>query len=113
MFGMSQVVALQIGLVLVYVVGMGYRTLVDGSDIVHFETGQNVIAIGLFIWGSVLMGREAPAVRVFVEAFCLLAGLSCYATAVLFLARRERLRNFLMYGLFGLALVLAGVSMLF
>jgi hypothetical protein len=113
MFTMSQVVALQIGLVLIYVLGMGYRTLVDGSDIVHFETGQNVIAIALFIWGSVLMGREAPAVRMFVEAFCVLAGLSCYATAVLFLSRRKRLRNFLMYGLFGLALLMAGVYMLF
>ena len=113
MFSMSQVVALQIGLVLIYVLGMGYRTLIDGSDIVHFETGQNVIAIALFIWGSVLMGREAPAVRIFVEAFCVLAGLSCYAAAVLFLSKRERLRNFLMYGLFGLALVMSGVSMLF
>jgi hypothetical protein len=113
MFGMLHVVALQIALVLIYVLGMGYRTLVDGSDIVHFETGQNVVAIALFIWGSVLMGREAPALRHIVEAFCLLAGLSCYATAVLFLARRERLRNFLMYGFFGLALVMAGVYMLF
>jgi hypothetical protein len=77
MFTMSQVVALQIGLVLIYVLGMGYRTLLDGSDIVHFETGQNVIAIALFIWGSVLMGREAPAVRMLVGVFCLFAGLSC------------------------------------
>jgi hypothetical protein len=113
MFGMPQAVALQIALVLIYVLGMGYRTLVDGSDIVHFETGQNVIAITLFIWGSVLMGREAPAVRHIVEGFCLLAGLSCYVTAVMFLAKWVRLRNFLMYGLFGLALVMAGVSMLF
>lgn len=113
MFNMSQVVALQIGLVLIYVLGMGYRTLIDGADIVHFETGQNVVAIALFIWGSVLMGREARLVRHFVEAFCMLAGLSCYATAILFLSRRERLRNFFMYSLFGLALVMAGVSMLF
>ena len=113
MFTMAQVVALQIGLVLIYVLGMGYRTLIDGSDIVHFETGQNVIAIVTFIWGSVLMGHEAPAVRMVVEAFCVLAGLSCYITAVLFLEKRERLRNFLMYGLFGLALLMAGVSMLF
>ncbi len=113
MFGMPQVVGLQIALVLIYVLGMGYRTLIDGSDIVHFETGQNVISIALFIWGSVLMGREAPAVRHIVEGFCVLAGLSCYAAAVLFLAKRERLRNFLMYALFGLALLMAGVSMLF
>jgi hypothetical protein len=113
MFGMPHVVALQIGLVLIYVLGMGYRTLVDGSDIVHFETSQNVIAIALFIWGSVLMGREAPAARMFVEAFCVLAGLSCYTIAVLFLAKRVRLRNFLMYGIFGISLVMSGVSMLF
>jgi len=99
--------------VLIYVLGMGYRTLLAGSDIVHFETGQNVVAIALFIWASVLMGREAPAVRMFVEGFCVLAGLSCYAVAVLFLAKRERLRNFLLYGLFGLALLMSGVYMLF
>lgn len=112
MFGMPHAVALQIGLVLVYVLGMGYRTLVEGSDILHFEIAQNVVAIALFIWGSVLMGREAPAVRGIVETFCLLAGFACYAAAVFFLARRPRLRNFIMYGWFGLALVMAGVSML-
>lgn len=112
-FGMSSVVALQMALVLIYVLGMGYRTLVTGSDITGFETGQNIVAIGLFIWGSVVMGREAPAARVVVEAFCLLAGLACYATAVWFLAGKSRQRNFLMYGIFGLALIMAGISILF
>jgi hypothetical protein len=112
-FGMSSVVALQMMLVLVYVLGMGYRTLVTGDDITNFEIAQNTVAIGLFIWGSVVMGREAPAARFVVEAFCLAAGLACYATAVRFLARQSRHRNFLMYGLFGLALVMAGISILF
>jgi hypothetical protein len=112
-FGMTSVVALQMALVLIYVLGMGFRTLVQSSDITNFEIGQNTIAIGLFIWASVLMGREAQAARIVVEAFCLLAGAGCYATAVLFLARQSRQRNFLMYGIFGLALVMAGISILF
>jgi hypothetical protein len=112
-FGMSSVVALQMTLVLIYVLGMGYRTLVTGSDITNFEIAQNTAAIALFIWGSVVMGREAPAPRFVVEAFCVLAGMACYATAVLFLARKSRQRNFLMYGVFGLALVMAGISILF
>jgi hypothetical protein len=111
-FGMSSVVGLQMTLVLIYVLGMGYRTLVTGEDITKFEIAQNTIAIALFIWGSVVMGREAPAARFVVEAFCLAAGLACYATAVRFLARQSRHRNFLMYGLFGLALVMAGISIL-
>ncbi len=88
-FGMSSVVALQMILVLIYGLGMGYRTLVTGSDITHFEIAQNAIAIGLFIWGSVVMGREAPAVRLVIESFCILAGLGCYAAAVRFLARQK------------------------
>lgn len=112
-FGMSSVVTLQIMLVLIYVAAMGYRTLVTGIDIAGFEIAQNTAAIGLFIWGSVLMGREAPVARFAVEAFCLLAGMACYATAILLLAKQNRERNFLMYGLFGLALLVAGVSILF
>ena len=112
-FGMTSVVALQMTLVLVYVLSLGYRTLHAGRDIVQFETVQNTTAIALFIWGSVVMGREAPTARFVVEAFCLLAGMACYAIAVLFLARDTRQRNFLMYGIFGLALVMAGISILF
>jgi hypothetical protein len=112
-FGMSGVVSLQMLLVLVYVLGMGYRTLVTGSDISKFEIGQNTVSIVLFIWVSVVMGREAVAARMVVEAFCVVAGMACYATAVLFLARKSRQRNFVMYGVFGLALVMAGISILF
>jgi hypothetical protein len=112
-FSMSSVAALQIALVMIYVTALGYRTLVRGADITNFEIAQNTAAIGLFIWGSVVMGHEAPAARHVVEAFCLLAGLACYATAVLFLAHQSRQRNFLMYGVFGLALVMAGISILF
>jgi hypothetical protein len=111
-FGMSSVVALQMSLVMIYVLSMGYRTLIAGSDIANFEIGQNITAIALFLWGSVVMGREAPAVRMVVEGFCLLAGMGCYVTAVLFLARQSRQRNFLMYGVFGLALVMAGIWIL-
>ncbi|HEY3838532.1 MAG TPA: hypothetical protein VGL72_18260 [Bryobacteraceae bacterium] len=113
LFGMSSVVALQIALVLIYVLAMAWRTLIAGGDISTFEIAQNTIAIGLFIWGSVVMGREAPAARLVVESFCLLAGLACYTAAVRFLAHQTRPRNFLVYGLFGLALVMAGISILF
>jgi hypothetical protein len=112
-FAMSTVVGLQISLVLIYMLGTAYRTLVTGSDITHFEIAQNMAGIALFIWASVVMGREAPAARVFVAAFCVLAGLGCYAIAVLFLARQSRQRNFLMYGIFGLSLEMAGISILF
>jgi len=112
-FGVSSVVALQMISVLIYALGMGYRTLVTGSAITSFEIGQNAIAIGLFIWVSVMMGHQAPAARLVVEVFCLLAGLSCYATAVLLLARQSRQRNFLLYGIFGLALVISGIAILF
>ena len=112
-FGMSSVIALQMLLVLIYVLGMGYRTLLEGRDIANFEIAQNIIAIGLFIWASVVMGREAPAARLVVEVFCVLAGLGCYATAVRFLAQQSRQRNFLMYGVFGLVLMMAGISILF
>jgi hypothetical protein len=111
-FGMSAVVSLQMTLLLIYVCGMGYRTLFTGSDITRFEITQNVITIGLFIWG-VLMGREAPGARLVVEAFCMIAGAACYAIAVLLLAHKSRQRNFLMYGIFGLALVMAGISIRF
>jgi len=112
-FGMSSMVALQMISVLIYALGMGYRTLVAGSDVTNFEMGQNTIAIGIFIWGSVVMGRQAPAARLLVEISCLLAGLGCYATAVLLLARQSRQRNFLLYGVFGLALVMSGIAILF
>ncbi len=88
-FGMTSVVTLQMMLVLVFALSLGYRTLITGCDITHFEIGQNTVAIGLFIWGSVVMGREASAARVVVECFCLTAGLGCYATAVRFLARQK------------------------
>jgi hypothetical protein len=112
-FGMSSVVALEILLVLVYVLSFAWRTLASGHDTTKFEITQNVAGIALLLWGSVVMGREAPAARMVVEGFCLLAGMGCYAIAVLFLARQSRERNFLMYGIFGLALVMAGISILF
>ena len=82
-FGMSSVVALEILLVLVYVLSFAWRTLAIGHDTSKFEITQNVAGIALFIWGSVVMGREAPAARMVVEGFCLLAGMGCYAIAVL------------------------------
>ena len=112
-FGMTGVVALEIALVLIYALSLGYRTLARGHDITNFEIAQNFAGIALFIWGSVLLGREAPAVRAVVEGFCLAAGMACYAVAVLSLAHRSRQRNFLMYGIFGLVLVIAGISILF
>lgn len=112
-FDMSSVVALEILLVLIYVLSFAWRTLATGHDTTKFEIAQNVMGIALFISGSVVIGREAPAARMVVEAFCLLAGMGCYAIAVLLLARQSRERNFLMYGIFGLALVMAGISILF
>jgi hypothetical protein len=112
-FDMTQSAMLQIALVMIYVVAMSYRTLALRTDITHFETVQNAMAIGLFLWGSVLAGREAAVARISVEGFCAVAGTLCYLVAVLFLAKRERMRNFLMYGFFGLALLMAGISILF
>jgi hypothetical protein len=112
-FGMSSVIALQIILLLIFAGSTAYRTVIKGSDITRFEITQNVLGFGLFIWGALAMGGEAPAARFVVGLFCLVAGSACYATAVLLLAHKSRQRNFLMYGIFGLALLMAAISTLF
>jgi len=106
-FSQSSVVAIQLTLVLVYLASMAFRTLAARTVVAAFEIGQNLVAIGLFILGEVVM---APASR-----HRLLAGFVCFIiakgsyTASIMLARKQAERNSFAYGVFGLALQISAI----
>src|SRR5262249_12680767 len=85
-FGITSALILQTSLVLIFL----FRS------IGRFEVAQNAVAIGLLIWGSLAMGSSGQA------ALCLIVGLACYAYSWW--------RTSVTYGIYGLALVMTGIS---
>ena len=51
-FGRSSVLAIQLALVLIYLGSIGYRTIASPKVASAFEVGQNVVALGMFIFGT-------------------------------------------------------------
>jgi hypothetical protein len=107
----STVLAIQLALVLVYLVSMGYRTLVAQTVANVFEIGQNVVAIGLFILGQVIM-VAAGSQRLLVGVICAIIALGCYVASIV-LAHKGAQVNSLVYAMFGMALLIAATAILF
>ena len=109
----SAVIAAQIALVLIYLSSTFVRTLGRGFQITHFEIGQCVLAFVISAFGAIRVAQGHPSAVLTVGFFCALCGVACYVVSLSFLDRHpEHNRNFHTYTVFGVALILAGGSLL-
>jgi hypothetical protein len=101
------VMAIQLTLVLVYLASMAFRTLARQTVVTAFEMAQNLLAIGLFILGQVVMAR-ASRQRLLAGVFCFIIAKGSYTVSIL-LARKRAEQNSFVYGVFGLALQITAI----
>ncbi|MBI4892576.1 MAG: hypothetical protein HY821_18270 [Acidobacteria bacterium] len=110
---MGQVLALQIGLTVIYLASTYVRTLGRGFNIAVFEIAQCVAAAIIGSWGAITIAHGHAASVLTVGGFWSLCGIACYVVSFFFLERHAgKDRNFLTYSTFGLALVLIGSGFL-
>ncbi len=110
---LGQVLALQIALTVIYLASTFVRTLGRGFNITAFEIAQCVAAAVIGSWGAITIAHGHPAAALTVGGFWSLCGVACYVVSFFFLERHAgKDRNFLTYSTFGLALALAGSSLL-
>jgi hypothetical protein len=106
-------ITIALALPLIYLSGIGVRTLGRRLPIQPFEVAQAAIALLLGLgaaWRVILFIDAAPAPVAIVS---LALGIACYATAFAFIDRRSgRGRNFYTYTTFAILLVLAGSALL-
>ncbi len=105
--------ALQVGLLLVYLGSTIVRTLLRGLDFTFFETAQTVVAFLISLGGAMRIAHGHPAAAAAIGTFSLTGGVACYVVAFAFLERRAaNSRNLYTYSTFALLLVLAGSRLL-
>jgi hypothetical protein len=108
------VLAMQVGLLTVYLCSTLDRTLIRSLKITGFEIGQACIAFLISLGGILRLAGAGGAGSTGAGIFCLAAGLGCYVISFANLDRRESAnRNFYTYSTFALILMLAGGRLLF
>ncbi len=113
-FSTTAVVALQIGLLVIYLSSAVVRTLWRGFPFTGFEIVQCVLAFTISVSGAIRVAQGHPKVTLAVAAFCLAAGLACYLVSFTFLVKLAgKDRNFHTYATFALLLVLSGAWLAF
>jgi hypothetical protein len=110
-FGHASVFAVQLALVLVYLVSTGYRTLCAQRTITVFEIGQNIVGIGLFILGQFVVAPGSSSQFLGAVIWVVLALGSC-AVAIGF-GRKGAPRNSWAFSAFALAFLIAATPVLF
>jgi hypothetical protein len=108
----AAVLGLEMALLSIYLGSTVFRTLVHELPITWFEVGQAVIAFLIAISGALQLTRGAAGGTAVLGAFCLVSGAACYVVAFAIASHQSRRRNFYAYGTFGLALVVAGTTIL-
>jgi len=106
-------ISLALALPLIYLSGVGARTLVRELPIKPFELAQAAVALllGLGAAWRVILFIDASPIPVALVSLAL--GVACYATAFASIDRRlGRGRNFYTYTTFAILLVLAGSALL-
>jgi hypothetical protein len=110
---MGSVLAVQIGLLTIYLSSTFVRTLGRGFSVTNFEIAQCVVAFLITATGTVQTAHGHPAAILIVGIFCAACGAASYAVSFAFLGKdAERNRNFHVYTAFGLALVVTGTWLL-
>jgi hypothetical protein len=107
----SSVLAIQLTLVLLYLLSTAYRTFAAHTVISVFELAQNVVAIGLLILGQFIMAPASGQHRLAGVISAILA-LACYTASIL-PSHTKAQRNSLAFSIFGLSLLVAAVTVLF
>lgn len=111
-FTVTQMVAAQAALLVVYLASAIVRTLWRGLPFSNVEVFQCAVAFLIGVGGSLRAARETQW-ELALCVFTILCGIACYVVAFTFLERkREHGRNFYIYSSFGLLLVTGGASIL-
>jgi hypothetical protein len=109
----TAVLAIQISLLLIYLLSATFRTLRRGFVVSGFEIAQCATAFVVVGWGAVKVAETHPAAVIGVGLFCALCCAGCYTVSFLFHTRiQEKDRNFYTYATFGLVLAIAATSLL-
>jgi hypothetical protein len=109
----AAVLAIQISLLLIYLVSTTVRTLGRGFVVSGFEIAQCATAFLVVGWGTLKVAEAHPAAVMGVGLFCALCCAGCYTVSFLFHTRiQENERNFYTYATFGLVLSVAATSLL-
>jgi hypothetical protein len=109
----AEVLAAQLALLAVYLGSTVVRTLMREFTITAFETAQCVAAFLICLDGVLRVYHGDRVAATAAGLFLLACGAGCYATTHLVLEREARAhRNFHIYSIFALALVLSGSSTL-
>jgi hypothetical protein len=109
----ASAIAVQAGLLAVYLASTIVRTLWRGFTFTTFETVQCAFAFLIATFGTTRVAQENSSAIAAVAAFCLACGAACYVVSFAFLERRGATnRNFYTYSLFGLLLAVSGLRLL-
>lgn len=106
-------VALQLLLLAGFLGTTAYRTLVRGRNVTIFEMAQSAAVLAVTFGGAIFTAQVLGAAPAAVGASALVIGAVCYAAAFLVVDRNGGSTvNFYFYTTLGLAMVLAGFSLM-
>ncbi len=107
------ILAVQLGLLIIYVASTAARTIVAHRPFTNFETIQTAAAFVIGLGGALRMASTTGAGAGAIGGFALLGGAACYVVAFLAAGGEGRGgRNFHTYSTFAILLALAGSFLL-